>query len=147
MSAIAIPHALQRQGLPQSKIMSELHELICLLMLQAYLADGDATAAEKALRELAVPFFHHEFVRQAVMQALHSADSESRILSLLGKLSECGLVSSNQLAKVRASLTFNPGLGGNLRIVSNTPDNMNRRILGQRSEYMRALSFRHGLVR
>ena len=64
------------------------------------MAHGDATAVEKGLRELAVPFFHHEFVRQAVMQALHSADSESRMLRLLGQLSECGLVSSNQLAKV-----------------------------------------------
>lgn len=64
------------------------------------MANVDATAVEKGLRELAVPFFHHEFVRQAVMQALHSADSESCMLSLLGQLSECGLVSSNQLAKV-----------------------------------------------
>ena len=64
------------------------------------MAQGDATAVEKGLRELAVPFFHHEFVRQAVMQALHSADCEARMLSLLGQLSECGLVSSNQLAKV-----------------------------------------------
>ena len=68
--------------------------------LQGYLASSDATAAEKALRELAVPFFHHEFVRQAVMQALHGADSEALIIDLLGQLSECGLVSSNQLAKV-----------------------------------------------
>ena len=64
------------------------------------MANVDATAVEKGLRELAVPFFHHEFVRQAVMQALHSAESESSMLSLLGQLSECGLVSSNQLAKV-----------------------------------------------
>ncbi len=103
------------------------------------MADGDATAAEKALRELAVPFFHHEFVRQAVMQALHSADSESRILSLLGKLSECGLVSSNQLAKVRASPPLNSDLRGNLMVISNTPDNLNRRTLGQCSEDTRAL--------
>ena len=46
-----------------------------------------------------MPFFHHEFVRQAVMQALHSADSEALIVDLLGQLSECGLVSSNQLGK------------------------------------------------
>ncbi|CAL5223519.1 g6048 [Coccomyxa viridis] len=68
-------------------------------ILKGYLANIDATAAEKALRELAVPFFHHEFVRQAVMQALHGADSEALIIELLGQLSECGLVSSNQLAK------------------------------------------------
>ena len=30
-----------------------------------YLAGGDAAAAEEGLRALAVPFFHHEFVRQA----------------------------------------------------------------------------------
>ena len=71
--------------------------------MQGYLGHGDATAAEKALRELAVPFFHHEFVRQAVMQALHGADSEALIIDLLGQLSECGLVSSNQLAKVSGS--------------------------------------------
>lgn len=49
-----------------------------------------------------MPFFHHEFVRQAVMQALQGAVSEARVLALLGRLSECGLVSSNQLAKVRS---------------------------------------------
>ena len=69
------------------------------MRMQGYLTHEDATAAEKALRELAVPFFHHEFVRQAVMQALHSADSEALIVDLLGQLSECGLVSSNQLGK------------------------------------------------
>ncbi len=65
------------------------------------MAHGDARAAVKGLRELAVPFFHHEFVRQAVTQALQGAASEARVLPLLGRLSECGLVSSNQLAKVR----------------------------------------------
>ena len=74
--------------------------------LQAYLADREATAAEKALRELAVPFFHHEFVRQAVMQALHGADSQALIIDLMGKLSECGLVSSNQLAKASGGLSI-----------------------------------------
>lgn len=71
------------------------------MCLQGYLAHGDAEAAEQGLRGLSVPFFHHEFVRQAVTAALQSADAERAILSLLGRLSECGLVSSNQLAKVR----------------------------------------------
>lgn len=77
--------------------------------MQAYLAHGDATAAEKGLRELAVPFFHHEFVRQAVMQALQGAASEAPVLTLLGRLSNCGLVSSNQLAKVTSDdITWYP---------------------------------------
>ena len=77
-----------------------------VLLLQAYLAHGDARAAEKGLRELAVPFFHHEFVRQAVMQALQGAVSEAPVLALLGRLSNCGLVSSNQLAKVTSDDTI-----------------------------------------
>lgn len=34
---------------------------------QEYLASEDAAEAERALRALAVPFFHHEFVRQVCL--------------------------------------------------------------------------------
>ena len=84
------------------------------------MANGDATVVEKGLRELAVPFFHHEIVRQAVMQALHSADCEACMLSLLGQLLECGLVSSNQLAKV-IPCAHGPLLHGLLSAVPATP--------------------------
>jgi programmed cell death protein 4 len=72
---------------------------VCLL-LQDYLADGNAKDAEKGLQALAVPFFHHEFVRQAVSAALHNGPKEASILQLLGELTESGIVSTNQLLKV-----------------------------------------------
>lgn len=63
---------------------------------------GDAADAEKGLRALAVPFFHHEFVRQAVVIALHNTPKQDAILSLLGGFAESGFLSTTQLVRVRA---------------------------------------------
>jgi hypothetical protein len=70
--------------------------------LQEYVRSGDAADAEKGLRALAVPFFHHEFVRQAVVIALHNTPKQDAILSLLGGFAESGFLSTTQLVRVRA---------------------------------------------
>ena len=68
---------------------------------QEYVRSGDAAEVEKGLRALAVPFFHHEFVRQAVVIALHNTPKQDFILQLLGGFAESGFLSTTQLVRVR----------------------------------------------
>lgn len=77
-----------------------MHLLKLNLHCQDYLASGDAKEAEKGLQALAVPFFHHEFVRQAVSNAIHNVPKQAAILQLLQGLTESGIVSTNLLIKV-----------------------------------------------
>jgi hypothetical protein len=43
------------------------------LLLKEYLLSGDGKEAERCLRELEVPHFHHEFVYEVKYQAVHKA--------------------------------------------------------------------------
>ncbi|KAI7837239.1 hypothetical protein COHA_008927 [Chlorella ohadii] len=56
-------------------------------MLQEYAASGDKEEVRRILRDLAVPFFHHEFVKQALLLGM-DAPSQEPFLGLLGLLSE-----------------------------------------------------------
>lgn len=67
---------------------------------------GNVGEVEKGLRALAVPFFHHEFVRQAVVIALHNTPKQGAVLSLLGSLAESGFLSTTQLVRVRPSTSL-----------------------------------------
>lgn len=68
--------------------------------LQEYLRTEDVGEVERGLRALAVPFFHHEFVRQAVVIALHNTPQQGALMSLLGSLAESGFLSATQLVRV-----------------------------------------------
>ena len=73
--------------------------------MQEYVRAEDVGEVEKGLRALAVPFFHHEFVRQAIVIALHNTPKQDAILSLLGSLAESGFLSTTQLVRVWPSMT------------------------------------------
>ncbi|KAL4436793.1 hypothetical protein ABPG75_003932 [Micractinium tetrahymenae] len=67
-------------------------------MLQEYASSGDKEEVRRLLGQLAVPFFHHEFVKQALLLGMDSASLEP-FLALLGKLSETAEVSTSQMSK------------------------------------------------
>ena len=60
----------------------------------------------RLLLDLAVPFFHHELVKQALLAGLEAADAKGLepTLRLLRELSDSGDLSTSQMAKVGGSV-------------------------------------------
>ena len=70
-------------------------------LLQEYVASADQAEAERCLRELAVPFFHHELVKQALLAAMEAPAAQRPLLALLARMADSGLVSGSQMQKAR----------------------------------------------
>ncbi|KAK1319460.1 Eukaryotic translation initiation factor isoform 4G-1 [Acorus calamus] len=68
-------------------------------LLREYVQSGDTAEACRCIRELGVPFFHHEVVKRALILAMETSISEPLILNLLKEAAEEGLISSSQMAK------------------------------------------------
>ncbi|CAA7400721.1 unnamed protein product [Spirodela intermedia] len=73
-------------------------------LLREYLENGDTVEACRCIRELGVPFFHHEVVKKALILALEIPTSEPLILKLLKESGEECVISSSQMAKGFARL-------------------------------------------
>ncbi|OAY65343.1 Programmed cell death protein 4 [Ananas comosus] len=74
-------------------------------LLREYIENGDTAEACRCIRELGLPFFHHEVVKRALVLAMENAVSESIIPKLLKEASEEGLISSSQMTKGFSRLT------------------------------------------
>ena len=59
--------------------------------------------ADRCLRGLNVPFFHHELVKQLLLACMSSASQQEPLLHLLQHLSASGEVSLSQITKVTTS--------------------------------------------
>ncbi|KAG6543294.1 hypothetical protein Mapa_015208 [Marchantia paleacea] len=68
-------------------------------LLNEYVESGDRSEACRCIRELNVPFFHHEVVKKAVILAMEKRNAELSILSLLQECAEEGLITSSQMSK------------------------------------------------
>ncbi|KAJ6842667.1 uncharacterized protein M6B38_297980 [Iris pallida] len=68
-------------------------------LLKEYIESGDTAEACRCVRELGVPFFHHEVVKRALVLAMEAKTSESSISKLLKEAAEEGLISSSQMMK------------------------------------------------
>lgn len=68
-------------------------------LVKEYIKNGDTTEACRCIRELAVPFFHHEVVKRAVTLGMESPATEALIIKLLKEAAEEGLISSSQMMK------------------------------------------------
>jgi hypothetical protein len=56
--------------------------LLLLQLLVEYLDSHDAAEASRCLRGLAVPFFHHELVKQGLHAAMENAGQTDAIMGL-----------------------------------------------------------------
>lgn len=63
------------------------------LLLKEYLLSGDGNEAERCLRELEVPHFHHEFVYEVTANIVHIAVNTYRRVYIRG--SYCCLTSDH----------------------------------------------------
>ena len=68
--------------------------------LQEYQASHEVAEADRCLRSLAVPFFHHEMVKQLVLACMSTPAQQTSLLSLLQHLAASGEVSLSQISKV-----------------------------------------------
>ncbi|GMH21516.1 hypothetical protein Nepgr_023358 [Nepenthes gracilis] len=68
-------------------------------LLREYAESGDTLEACRCIRELGVPFFHHEVVKRALVLGMEIRVAEPLITKLLKEASEEGLISSSQMVK------------------------------------------------
>eukprot|EP00252_Welwitschia_mirabilis_P010638 TRINITY_DN2402_c0_g1_i3.p1 TRINITY_DN2402_c0_g1~~TRINITY_DN2402_c0_g1_i3.p1 ORF type:complete len:701 (+),score=193.55 TRINITY_DN2402_c0_g1_i3:294-2396(+) len=68
-------------------------------LLTEYVESGDKAEACHCIRDLNVPFFHHEVVKRALILAMERRAAEPLILALLKEAAEEGLITSSQMSK------------------------------------------------
>eukprot|EP01018_Ginkgo_biloba_P010374 Gb_01138 [translate_table: standard] len=68
-------------------------------LLNEYVESGDKAEACRCIRDLNVPFFHHEVVKRALILSMERRSAESLILALLKEAAEEGLITSSQMSK------------------------------------------------
>ena len=76
------------------EIRGEIHT-----MLKEYLASKDVDEIARCLHELAVPFYHHEFVRRGLEMALNSDADLELVEALLSVFASRGEISETQMKK------------------------------------------------
>lgn len=72
-------------------------------LVQEYLSSKDVSEARHCLRKLAVPFFHHEVVKQALLRCVEEEEqstNQESLVQLLKQLSSTGDISDSQMARV-----------------------------------------------
>ncbi|KAL7085619.1 hypothetical protein ACP275_14G291100 [Erythranthe tilingii] len=85
-------------GGSKNKTVEDLKAKINDLLVE-YVVSGDVTEASRCIKNLNVPHFHHEIVKRAVLMAMEKKQAESRLLELLKRSSEEGLINSSQISK------------------------------------------------
>ncbi|CAL5016289.1 unnamed protein product [Urochloa decumbens] len=68
-------------------------------ILREYIESGDIDEAFRCIRELSLPFFHHEVVKRALTLGMENISSQPLILKLLKEAAAGCLISSNQISK------------------------------------------------
>lgn len=68
-------------------------------LLVEYTVSGDVKEACRCIKDLKVPFFHHEIIKRALIMAMERRHAEDRLLDLLKAAAEEGLINSSQISK------------------------------------------------
>ncbi|KAG1363370.1 Programmed cell death protein 4 [Cocos nucifera] len=101
-SYLSAPHhaeLVERRWGGSTHITAEEVKKKIAYLLREYVQSGDTAEACRCIRELGVPFFHHEVVKRALILAMEIPTSEPLILKLLNEASEECLISSSQMTK------------------------------------------------
>ncbi|VAH88304.1 unnamed protein product [Triticum turgidum subsp. durum] len=102
-SYLSVPHhgeiILQRWGGIKNITVEEAKARIADI-LEEYLAAGDTAEAFRCIRELNIPFFHHDVVKRALVLAIERGGAaEGHILDLLKSASDQGVINESQIIK------------------------------------------------
>ncbi|KAG2553717.1 hypothetical protein PVAP13_9KG617800 [Panicum virgatum] len=100
---LSVPHhgeiVLQRWGGSKRITVEEAKARISDI-LEEYLGSGDRSEALRCIRDLKIPFFHHDVVKRALVLAVERGGAaEGHILDLLKSASEEGVINESQIAK------------------------------------------------
>ncbi|KAM7418791.1 hypothetical protein PAMA_016087 [Pampus argenteus] len=82
---------------PVTQLIKEMN-----LLLKEYILSGDSKEAERCLRDLEVPHFHHEFVYEAIVMVLESIKGEKTfkmVQQLLKSLSVSSIITVDQMRR------------------------------------------------
>ncbi|KAM9770580.1 programmed cell death protein 4b [Menidia menidia] len=81
---------------PVTQLIREMN-----LLLKEYILSGDSKEAERCLRDLEVPHFHHEFVYEAIVGVLESKGEKTlkMVLQLLKSLSLSSIITVDQMRR------------------------------------------------
>eukprot|EP00894_Picocystis_sp_ML_P002156 jgi/Pico_ML_1/52673/g3347.t1 len=66
-------------------------------LIAEYNTCEDMKEASTCLHDLSVPFFHHEFVKKALVYAVEHEQSMAKIMKLLRQMNQSGEISDTQL--------------------------------------------------
>ncbi|KAF8673785.1 hypothetical protein HU200_048540 [Digitaria exilis] len=102
-SYLSVPHhgemVLQRWGGSKRITVEEAKAKISDI-LDEYLAAGDRGEALRCIRDLKIPFFHHDVVKRALVLAVERGGAaEGHIMDLLKSASEEGVINESQITK------------------------------------------------
>lgn len=75
--------------------------------LQEYLSSSNVSEARHCLHKLAVPFFHHEVVKQALLRTMEDEQTQPALVQLLRQLSSSGDLSDSQMSRGFQRVSFN----------------------------------------
>lgn len=68
-------------------------------LLTEYISSDDKKEAYRCIKDLNVPFFHHEIVKRTIIMAMENQQSRRGLLDLLKVAAEEGLINSSQISK------------------------------------------------
>lgn len=85
-------------GGSKNKTVEDLKAKINDLLVE-YVVSGDVKEAKRCIKDLHVPHFHHEIVKRAIVMAMEKRQAEGRLLDLLKRTCEEGLINSSQISK------------------------------------------------
>ncbi|KAL6218258.1 hypothetical protein ACLB2K_011473 [Fragaria x ananassa] len=88
----------RRWGGSKKRTVDDVKAKINNLLIE-YVVSGDKKEACRCIKELKVPFFHHEIVKRALVMAMERRQAEGRLLDLLKEAAEEGLINSSQVSK------------------------------------------------
>lgn len=67
--------------------------------LKEYVVSGDKKEAFRCIKDLKVPFFHHEIVKRALIMAMEKRQAETPLLDLLKEAAGEGFINTSQMSK------------------------------------------------
>ncbi|XP_047316574.1 MA3 DOMAIN-CONTAINING TRANSLATION REGULATORY FACTOR 2 [Impatiens glandulifera] len=88
----------RRWGGNKTKTVENVKSQITNLLME-YIVSGDKKEAFRCIKDLNVPFFHHEIVKRALIIAMEKRQAEDQLLDLLKLAAEEGLLNSSQVSK------------------------------------------------
>ncbi|XP_010243352.1 PREDICTED: uncharacterized protein LOC104587437 [Nelumbo nucifera] len=88
----------RRWGSSKNKTVDDVKAKINNLLTE-YIVSGDKMEACRCIRDLKVPFFHHEIVKRALIMAMERPAAEGWLLDLLKEAAEVGVINSSQITK------------------------------------------------